>query len=177
MPRNVIFLDRDGTINVDHGYVFKKEDWELIPKVPEALKLFQQAGYALAIITNQSGIAYHYYTTHDMRRLHDFMVEQLRQQGITTPAIAFCPHDRDSTCDCRKPRAGMARHIEEQIGAINYPASWTIGDKVADLGFGQALGTHTALIRSSYWQEERLTSAPELVVDSLYEAAHNIVTL
>lgn len=176
MPRPVIFLDRDGPINVDHGYVAKKEDWTFAPRAPQALKLLHDAGFILSIITNQSGIAQGYYTTHDMRELHHYMNEQLQKEvGITIEAIAFCPHDRDSTCDCRKPQPGMAKHIEEQIGAIAYEKSWTIGDKMVDVGFGQHLSTHTALIRSEYWQTAELTTPPDIIVDSLWQAAQQIV--
>ena len=174
MPRKVVFLDRDGTINVDHGYVHRQEDWEFVPDVIEGLKLLQEAGFLLTVITNQSGIAQGLYTTQDMRKLHEYMVEELAKEGITIDAIAFCPHGRDSTCECRKPGPLMAKHIEEQVGAIDYPNSWTVGDKEADVGFGQANGTKTAIIRSKYWQDGELTTEPDLVVDSLKEAARRI---
>lgn len=176
MQKKVIFLDRDGTINVDHGYVSKKEQWEFVPQAIAGLKLLQDAGYALAIITNQSGIARKLYTTADTRSLHEYMNNTLAREGVTIDAIAFCPHDRDSTCDCRKPQPGMARHIEEQIGAIDYARSWTIGDKIADLGFGIHTGTKTALIRSRYWHDSDLTHSPDLITDSLYKAAQYIKT-
>lgn len=175
MPRKVIFLDRDGPINIDHGYVYRPKEWEFAPRAIEGLKLLQAAGFALGIITNQSGIARKLYTTADMRALHDYILEELRKSGVTINAIAFCPHDRDSTCDCRKPQPGMAKHIEEQIGAIDYAASWTIGDKLADLQFGQNIGTRTVLLRSNYWREAELTSHPDFIVDSLWEAAQKIV--
>lgn len=173
--RNVIFLDRDGTINVDHGYVHSRDQWEFTVRAPAALKKLQEAGYALGVITNQSGIARGLYTAADMRALHEYMSAELAREGVTIDAIAFCPHDRDSTCDCRKPMPGMAKHIEEQIGAIDYATSWTIGDKTADMEFGHATGTKTALIRSQYWKEEELTTQPNIIADSLWEAVEAIV--
>jgi D-glycero-D-manno-heptose 1,7-bisphosphate phosphatase len=167
----VIFLDRDGTINVDHGFVYKIEDWEFTDRAPEALQLLQAAGYQLAIVTNQSGIARGLYTEEDMRHVHEHMREQLAKEGVTIAAIALCPHNRDSTCDCRKPKAGMAKQIEETIGTIDYQNSWTIGDKEADMGFGKNAGTKTALIKSKYWNEGELSEQPDLIVDSLYEFA------
>lgn len=176
-PANkVIFLDRDGTINVDHGYVYTKEAWEFTAQAPEALKMLQEAGYILTIITNQSGIAHGLYEEKDMKQLHEYVVQQLQEHGVTIGAIAFCPHGRDQAeCDCRKPKSGMTRQIEQQIGAIDYANSWTVGDKEADLGFGKNAGTKTALIRSTYWLEKNLTDQPDMIVDSLYEFAQRIV--
>lgn len=175
MQQKVVFLDRDGTINVDRGFVSRVAQWQFTDRAGEALKKLQRAGFALVIITNQSGIARGLYTTADMRALHEYMSEELAKAGVTIDAIAFCPHDRDATCNCRKPRVGMASAIAEQIGAIDYTASWTIGDKSVDVEFGQALGAHTALIRSAYWKRADLTVEPDIVVGSLWEAAQKIV--
>jgi D-glycero-D-manno-heptose 1,7-bisphosphate phosphatase len=174
----VVFLDRDGTINVDsdNGYVYKISDWQFTPKAPEALKSLQEAGYVLALITSQSGIAHGLYTEADMHKLHDYMNEELKKYDVSIDAIGFCPHARNQTdCDCRKPKIGMAKQIEQKLGPINYVQSWTIGDKVADLGFGKKAGTQTALIRSDYWQESELIDQPDMIVDSLYDFAQQII--
>ena len=171
----VIFLDRDGTINVDHGYVHAIKDWQFVPGAIEGLQQLQAAGYTLTIITNQSGIAQDMYTMQDMEALHEFMHTELSKQGIIIAVTAFCPHGRDSSCDCRKPKTGMATQIEVKLGPIDYQDSWTIGDKTADLIFGHTLGTKTALVRSRYWQESDLKIAPTIQVDSLHEAAQYIV--
>jgi D-glycero-D-manno-heptose 1,7-bisphosphate phosphatase len=166
----VIFLDRDGTINVDYAFVSEIKNWEFIEKAPAALKMLQEAGYSLTIITSQSGIAYGLYTESDMNTLHEYMKEQLKQHGVTIAAIAFCPHRREQNdCECRKPKIGMAKQIEQKIGAIDYANSWTIGDKVADIGFGKNAGTKTALIRSKFWNEGELAETPDIIVDSLYD--------
>lgn len=177
MATKVVFLDRDGTINVDDGYVYKIADWQFTPQAPEALKSLQDAGYALAVITNQSGIARGLYTQENMQELHRYMTSQLAERGVTIDAIAVCPHDRDQNdCECRKPRIGMARQIEQVIGDIDYPNSWTVGDKEADVGFGKNAGTKTALIRSKYWKEGQVTEQPDMIVNSLYEFAQNIIS-
>lgn len=167
----VAFLDRDGTLNVDNGYVHRPDQWQFVDKAIDGLKNLQNAGFALAIITNQSGIAHGLYTLEDMHTLHDYMKQQLAKAGVHIDAVAFCPHHRTGDCDCRKPKTDMAKQIEATIGAIYYPASWTIGDKTADLGFGKTLGTHTALIRSEYWNEAELTEKPDIIVHSLYDAS------
>lgn len=175
MPKNVIFLDRDGTLNVDHGYVNEAKDWEWVPGAIEACKKMQDAGYSLAIVTNQSGIAQGLYTEENMHALHDFMTEELEKHGVFLDAIAYCPHSRSvSECDCRKPAIGMAKQIEAIIGEIDYANSWMIGDKEADLLFGKNAGTKTAIIRSTYWKEGELTMEPDMIVGSLKEAAEII---
>lgn len=171
----VIFLDRDGTINVDHGYVRQIADWQMITNVPEALKLLQSAGYKLAIITNQSAIADGRYTEVDMQNLHEHMKKHLIKYEVAIDAIAFCPHAREATCACRKPKTGMTRQVEEALGRVDYIHSWTVGDKEADVGFGKNVGTKTALIKSAYWNESALQQKPDLTVDSLYDFAVRIL--
>lgn len=167
----VAFLDRDGTINVHDPYVHRTDQWKFTPRAIDGLKMLQQAGFALAVVTNQGGIGHELYTLEDMQRVHAFMEAELAKHGITLSVIAYCPHRKDAGCDCRKPKTGMAKQIEAKIGPIDYPASWTIGDKTADLGFGKTLGTHTALIRSEYWKEAELTEKPDIIVHSLYDAS------
>lgn len=175
MSKKVIFLDRDGTINVDHGYVFEQKLWAWTPGAIEGMKLLQEAGFVLTVITNQSGIAQGLYTEADMQALHAYMLAELEKQGVRLAAIAFCPHNREQdNCDCRKPKTGMATQIEKEIGEIDYQNSWTIGDKEADVGFGKNTGTHTALVKSQYWKETQLTQKPDLIVDNLLEAAKYI---
>ncbi len=174
--KKVVFLDRDGTINVDRGYVYRREEWEWIPGAVDALKQLVVAGFKLAVVSNQSGIGHGLYTVSDVRALHTFMQQELAAQGIVLAAVVFCPHQRGRGCRCRKPAVGMARQAERLLGAVDYAASWAVGDKVADAEFGKNLGTHTALIRGAYWQEATLLEKPDLVVGSLHEAAHGIVS-
>ena len=109
-------------------------------------------------------------------RFHlDMAAQELIAAGAPLDAIAYCPHGPDSSCDCRKPRTGMARQIEQRLGeAIDYRQSWTIGDKLADMEFGWSLQTRVALIHSHYWDPRRLERIPDLCVTSLYEAARRI---
>lgn len=173
--KKVIFLDRDGTINIDAGVpVFHPDKWEWTERAIEAMKILLKTGYKLAIVTNQTGIGHKMYTLQDMQSLHDFMEDELRRHGVMVDAIAFCPHRRDAGCACRKPNTDMARQVEEKLGPIDYKESWMIGDKPIDIEFGRRITVHTALIHSPYWKEEELAEKPDLVVDSLYEAAQII---
>ncbi len=174
-PQRVVFLDRDGTINVDREYVYLVERWEWTSGAKKALQQLQSAGYVLTVITNQTSIGHGFYTLEDMHRLNEYMRSELEKVGVRLAAIAFCPHRKDAECDCRKPKIGMARQIEAKIGPIDYAASWTIGDKDKDVGFGKAVGTKTALIRSEYWTEADLADIkPDLIVDSLADFAQKI---
>lgn len=176
MSKKVIFLDRDGTLNVDHGYVNEVSQWEWITGAIDACKQLQDAGYILTIVTNQSGIAQGLYTEEAMHKLHAMMLEEFEKHGVHIAMVAYCPHDRNQDeCDCRKPKIGMAKQIEAKIGDIDYANSWIVGDKEADLLFGRNAGTRTALIRSKYWEEGAVSAQPDLIVDSLKEAANEIV--
>ena len=175
MSRRVIFLDRDGTLNVDHGYVSRKADWQFLPGAPEGICMLRQAGYAVAIVTNQSAIAAGRCTRDDVERLHEFVAEQLAAQGAKVDAIAYCPHAATAGCDCRKPQTGLARQIEVQLGEpIDFRGSWTIGDKPSDMEFGQALGTRTILLQSRYWSPSELQLKPDDICGSLLEAVQVI---
>jgi D-glycero-D-manno-heptose 1,7-bisphosphate phosphatase len=176
MSRRVVFLDRDGTINVDRGYVHRIVDWEFITGTIEAIQQLRAAGFAVAIVSNQSAIAADKYSLSDVTRLHAFMQAELDRHGTKIDAIAVCPHGSADNCACRKPRPGLASQIEQQLGTpINFSASWTIGDKVSDIGFGRAVGSRTILLRSHYWLESELPIQPDAISVSLCDAAQLIV--
>lgn len=171
----VIFLDRDGTINVDHGFVNTLNQWEWCSGAIEGLQLLQRAEFLLAVVSNQSGIGHGLYTKEDALKVNSFMLRELKKYDVELSYIAFCPHRRDADCLCRKPNIGLAREIEQHLGVIDYPHSWIIGDKLTDMKFGHRLGMHTALIRSKYWRDDDLVQSPDLIVESLLKASQKIV--
>lgn len=133
-----VFLDRDGTINVEKNYLYRIEDFEFLPGVVDALKLLQQAGYLLIIITNQSGIGRGYYTEADFQKLNSWMIDTLKNSGVYITDVYFCPHLPDAKidkyrkeCNCRKPKLGM---YEQAVidHSISLPNSFAIGDKIRD---------------------------------------------
>jgi D,D-heptose 1,7-bisphosphate phosphatase len=171
----VVFLDRDGTLNVDFVYVHQIEDWRFTDRAADALRMLRAAGFAVALVSNQSGVARGLSTATDIEALHRHVRDLLARDGAALDAVAYCPHGPEDDCDCRKPRTGLARQVERQLGQpIDYAASWTIGDKLSDLAFGVALGTRTALLRSRYWNDSELETDPDVVADSLYDAARAI---
>lgn len=126
-----IFLDRDGTINVDYGYVFEKEKLHFIDGVIKALKAFRSMGYKLIIITNQSGIARGYYTEEQMNEFNNYMCNILKKNGVIIDKIYYCPHCEDN-CNCRKPKTELFYKAKQDFD-IDFSKSFAIGDKERDL--------------------------------------------
>ncbi len=141
-----IFLDRDGVINYDHGYVYKISDFIFIPDVFEACKQFTDSGYQLIIITNQSGIARGYYSEHDFHLLNQWMLQQFKLNAVNITAVYYCPHHPvDGSgkykieCNCRKPKPGMILQAVQEY-QINLSQSILIGDNLRDIKAGKAAG-------------------------------------
>ncbi|MDR1916174.1 MAG: D-glycero-beta-D-manno-heptose 1,7-bisphosphate 7-phosphatase [Synergistaceae bacterium] len=134
-----IFLDRDGTINIDKGYLYKISDFEFIPGTKEALARLQEAGYLLIIITNQSGVARGLYGEDDVRALHDWLLRTLAEDGIHISKVYYCPHHPDGSvepyrleCECRKPALGLFYRAVSELD-IDLCKSYAVGDKMRDL--------------------------------------------
>ena len=127
-----IFLDRDGVINLDKAYVSKIEDFEFCEGVFEALTHFQNLGYLVIIVTNQSGIGRGYYTEEDFQKLTAWMRKELLHVKIKIDAVYHCPHAPEANCACRKPQSGMFLKAIEDFD-IDVKKSWMIGDKPSDI--------------------------------------------
>ena len=138
MGNRAVFLDRDGTINADKNYLYRAEDFEFLPGAVEALKLLQDSGYLLIIITNQSGIARGYYTEDDFRTLTEWMLGRLKEAGVNIARVYYCPHLPDAKipeyrkiCNCRKPETGLFEQAIRDYD-IDMAGSYAIGDKMRD---------------------------------------------
>lgn len=127
----VVFLDRDGTINEDYGYVFEIEKFKFIEGVIEGLKILSNLGYKLIVITNQSGIARGYYTEEDAKKVFNYMKEELLKEGIVIEKVYYCPHIGDN-CNCRKPKLELFYKAQKEFD-IDFNESYAIGDKIRDL--------------------------------------------
>jgi D-glycero-D-manno-heptose 1,7-bisphosphate phosphatase len=174
--QRVVFLDRDGTINLDHGYVHRFEDWEFLPGAVEAIRQLRGAGYQIAVVSNQSGIGSGQFTRDDVERLHGHVARLLASEGADVDAWAFCPHTSADECPCRKPRTGMVGAILRHLNApIDFGASWMVGDKPGDVEFGGALGMRSILLTSRYWDAVDHLHRPDQTAASLAEAARIIL--
>ncbi|MDQ1239822.1 MAG: D-glycero-D-manno-heptose 1,7-bisphosphate phosphatase [Thermodesulfobacteriota bacterium] len=147
-PKRAIFLDRDGVMNVklpeDH-YVKELKEFTFLPNAVSALCILKNLGYLLVIVTNQRGIARGYMTEEDLKKVHDFMVILLKQEGAPLEAIYYCPHDTTDLCMCRKPRSGMIFNACNDLG-INLADSFMVGDSPSDMAAGKNAGTRTVRI-------------------------------
>ena len=153
--KKAIFLDRDGTINVEKDYIYKSEDLVFEEGSIEALKTFKNLGYILIVVSNQSGIARGYFTEEDLNIFNNNMNEILKKNGVEITEFYCCPHHPDGigeykkVCECRKPNNKM---IEDAIKKynINREKSYMIGDKTSDIGAGLKSNLKTVLVKTGY---------------------------
>ena len=142
-----IFLDRDGTINVDYGYVYKIDDFKFIDGVIPALKKFKENGYLLIVVTNQSGIARGMYQEKDFLKLNQYMEEKLLENGIKIDGVYWCPHLEN--CECRKPKTSLFYKAKEDFN-IDFSKSYVIGDKLRDLALASEVSVKAILINKDF---------------------------
>ncbi|AGH80420.1 D,D-heptose 1,7-bisphosphate phosphatase [Psychromonas sp. CNPT3] len=170
--KRAIFLDRDGVINVDHGYISKVDDFEFIEGVIDALQGFKEKGYLLVLITNQSGIARGYFTEDQFQTLTEWMDWSLADRGVDLDGIYYCPHHSEHglgeykvECDCRKPKPGMLLEAIKELN-IDVTASILVGDKISDIQAGIAAGIeNNYLVRSG----KEITSEGEALATDVFE--------
>jgi D-glycero-D-manno-heptose 1,7-bisphosphate phosphatase len=137
--RPAAFLDRDGVLNVDHGYAYQPHELDWVAGAQQAVRLLNEAGFTVIVVTNQSGIARGMYTESDLQAFHAHMQEGLRAQGAHIDAFYHCPHHPDGTvegfaiaCDCRKPGIGMLKQAAREW-PIDLTRSFLIGDRDGDM--------------------------------------------
>lgn len=148
--RPVAFLDRDGVLNVDREYVHRADQLEWIAGVPEAIRLLNDSGYLVIVVTNQSGVARGYYDETAVVELHRHMRDHLGARGARIDAFYYCPHHPDGKispyamrCDCRKPGTGMFEQAARDW-PIDRARSFMIGDKDIDIAAATAFGIRSA---------------------------------
>ncbi len=177
-----VFLDRDGTINVDKHYMYRIEDFEFLPGALEGLKLLSDTGFLLIVITNQSGIARGYYTEEDYKILNGFFLDRCKEYGIEIADSLYCPHLPDAkipryrvVCECRKPATGLFLDASNRHN-IDISASYAIGDKMRDLSICEKTGCRGYLIVSNERQSSEKSKIPCIKnCSSLLEAAEDII--
>jgi len=146
VPSKLIVLDRDGVINYDSDdYVKSVDEWIPLPGSMEALAKLTQAGFKIAIATNQSGISRGYFTVATLDAMHQKMLMLASDAGAKIDYIAYCPHGPDDHCDCRKPLPGLIHQIEKALN-MSAKGCYMVGDSLRDLQAGQAAGLIPALV-------------------------------
>ncbi len=184
--QKAIFLDRDGTINEEMGYINHISRFKIFPFTFEAIKLLKECGYKIIVITNQAGLARGYFSEELLRAVHKTLMDEARIAGAEIDKIYYCPHlpgapvkkyDRD--CNCRKPKTGMLEKARDELD-IDLSRSLMIGDRYKDMEFGRKMGLKTVMVLSGYGrgeythQKEQWTRPPDMVAENLLEAAKKI---
>jgi D-glycero-D-manno-heptose 1,7-bisphosphate phosphatase len=186
--RPAIFLDRDGVINREDGYILRPDQFELYPWTLQALRQLQGAGYLLVVVTNQSAIARGLLTEAGLAAIHHKLKETLKAGGVQLDGIYYCPHHPGDSetearrpyvekCLCRKPLPGLLDQAHADLG-IDWQRSWLIGDAPRDIAAGQARGVRTIGVRTGHGHKRFETHPrPDVVVAHLGDAAELIVKL
>jgi len=165
----VVFLDRDGVINEEVGYLHRIKDFKFIPGVMDVCENFLSLGYQLIVVTNQSGIIRGFYKEDDFHILNKWMLYEFQKNGVNILDVFFCPHGPDDNCYCRKPKPGLFLNAKEKY-EIEMEESWMIGDKESDIEAANNAGINqTILVRSGHKiNEEKVTAS--YTVDSILDA-------
>ncbi|MFD7615583.1 D-glycero-alpha-D-manno-heptose-1,7-bisphosphate 7-phosphatase [Streptomyces sp. NPDC059802] len=150
--RKAVFLDRDGTLTEPRHYPSRPEDLVLQLGIGAPLRALQHAGWALVVVTNQSGVARGFFTERSLGAMHERLTALIAAQGVRLDGIYACPHHPDGTvpeyrvtCACRKPAPGMLHQAALDLG-LDCSRSWTVGDSSCDIAAGRAAGTLTAFV-------------------------------
>ena len=186
-PRQAVFLDRDGTMIHDVGYLSRMEDLRWFPWSIDAIRMLNRAGFAVCVTTNQGGIAMGIYDEAFVQRLHAEMSATLTASGGHVDGWFYCPHHPRAVdpalrldCDCRKPKPGMIHQAAKRFD-LDLTRSFVVGDKMADVGLGNAVGAQSILVKTGYGQTEVSQYKGEVpgaayVAETLAEAVTWILT-
>jgi D-glycero-D-manno-heptose 1,7-bisphosphate phosphatase len=183
-PENLkpaVFLDRDGTIIEDVGYLRRLEDIEVFPWTVDAIRALNDAGFLVIVVTNQSGIARGYLTEPQLETVHAEIDRTLTAGGARIAAYYYCPHHPDGTvppyataCDCRKPASGLVERATRDLG-VDLSRSFVVGDTWLDVGLARATGARAVLVRTGDGRNQearpRAGVSADAIVDNLAAAA------
>jgi histidinol-phosphate phosphatase family protein len=175
MTERAVFLDRDGTINKEINYLSKKEQVEILPKVPAAIRILNDSGFLVIIITNQSGVARDYFSMETLTDINSHLLDELMKSNAKIDDIFICPHHPDEGCECRKPKIGLMKDAASKYD-IDFGSSYMVGDKFTDLRTGKNAGCKTVLVLTGYGKDEMENKGdwefePDFIAEDLYEAA------
>lgn len=176
LAKSFVLLDRDGTVIFDKVYQKDPALTELLPNAAEGLRRLTQAGYGLAIVTNQSGIRRGYISEAELISVNQSVIDVLAKEGVRVDGVYYCPHRPEDNCGCRKPLPGMVENAVRDLG-FDPRASVMVGDREADVGLGKAVGARTVLLRTGGGMEAEKVAGgqADYVADDLLDAADWII--
>ena len=187
MKRRAVFMDRDGTISEEIGYVNHPSRYRVFPYSAEAVRLLNEAGWLAILVTNQAGVARGYFTEDLIDATHDVLKQEMARSGARLDAIYYCAHHPSVgeppyriDCDCRKPKPGLIMRAAADF-PLDLAASWMIGDRYSDIELARNAGLRSAFVMSGYgrgeWEYQRSAwqHEPDMIAEDLLEAVRRIV--
>ena len=188
MPQNIgVFIDRDGTISEEVGYVNHLSRYQVYPWTAEAVRNLNEAGLKVIVVTNQAGVARGYFKEELVTQVHEKLVTEMTQAGARFDAIYYCPHHPSvgeapyrQSCNCRKPKTGMVERAAAEFG-IDVTRSFVIGDRYGDIEFAHNAGARSIFVLSGYglgeyeYQRHSWKHQPEWIAKDLLEASHLVL--
>ncbi len=172
--KSAVFLDRDGTIIYDKGFMKTPDEIELLPMAGEAIKMLNENGFFVAILSNQSGINRGMMTEEDVEKMNRRLVELLNRKGAQIDFITYCPSTPEENLPCRKPNTGMVEEVKKKFD-IDMSRSFVIGDKSSDIKLAKNIGATSMLVLTGYGKETAKEITPDIIVPNLFHAVKKIL--
>jgi len=175
-PRPAVFLDRDGTIAEEVGYLNHASRFRMFPFVAAAIRCLNEAGFPVVVVTNQSGVGRGYFPESLVHSANEIMKKELAAAGARIDAVYYCPHTSADRCDCRKPRPGLLERAAREH-SLDLARSFVVGDRYGDIELARNVRARGILVRTGYgegelaWHSARWPTQPNFVAEDLSKAA------
>lgn len=188
LEKSVVFIDRDGTINEEAGYINHIDSFRIFEFVPQAIRLLNVHNILAIVITNQGGIARGYFSEKLVNEIHNKMISDLKEKGAVIDGLYYCPHypkakhpEYGIDCDCRKPKDGLIKQAMNDF-CIDRNKMFVVGDKWTDIELGEKIGAKKILVETGYGKGELIdkkdnTIQPDIVASNLLTAVYEVLKI